>query len=308
MKGKYMRYRIFASSLIMIFAVLVLTMQVGAQDSTMVGWKRSLVTDFTITQASYSDSWSGGEAGSVNWVANLGGSAEKGLKPWFDFKTTLRLSFGQTLTQDAETKNWSKPKKSTDLIDWENVGSFTLHKWVDPYVAFRLESQFLDASNEAKKLYFTPIKLTESAGVKKNLYEQDKNFVSTRLGLALRQILRRSAGLSIDAILTTFDTTLIDGGFESVTDAEFHINDKLSYVGKLSLYKAFYFSEKDNVAGTSAEDDWKAVDVNWENSINAYLTKIITVKLYTQLLYDKEISAKGRFKETLGIGFVFRLI
>lgn len=287
---------------------LLVFASVSAQDSTLVGWKKSLMTDFTVTQASYSDSWTGGEASSVNWVANLNGSAEKGLKEWFDLKTTLRLSFGQTLTQDVETKNWSKPMKSTDLIDWENVGSFTLHKWVDPYIAFRVESQFLDASNEARKLFLTPIKLTESAGVMKKFYEQDKSFVSTRLGLALRQILRRTAGLSDDSILTTFDTTLIDGGLESVTDAEFHFNDKLSYIGKLTLYKAFYFSKKDDVAGTPAADDWQAVDVNWENSINAYLTKIITVKLYTQLLYDKEVSKKGRFKETLGIGFVFRLM
>ena len=287
---------------------LLVFASVSAQDSTLVGWKKSLMTDFTVTQASYSDSWTGGEASSVNWVANLNGSAEKGLKEWFDLKTTLRLSFGQTLTQDVETKNWSKPMKSTDLIDWENVGSFTLHKWVDPYIAFRVESQFLDASNEARKLFLTPIKLTESAGVMKKFYEQDKSFVSTRLGLALRQILRRTAGLSDDSILTTFDTTLIDGGLESVTDAEFHFNDKLSYIGKLTLYKAVYFSKKDDVAGTPAADDWQAVDVNWENSINAYLTKIITVKLYTQLLYDKEVSKKGRFKETLGIGFVFRLM
>ena len=30
--------------------------------------------------------------------------------------------------------------------------------------------------------------------------------------------------------------------------------------------------------------------------------------LYTQLLYDKQVSRKGRIKETVGIGFVFKLI
>ena len=78
--------------------------------------------DITTTQTGYSNSWVGGEAGSINWVSNLNGSAEKQLHSKFNFKSTLKLSFGQTTTQDAETKDWSRPKKSTDLIDFENVG------------------------------------------------------------------------------------------------------------------------------------------------------------------------------------------
>ena len=68
-----------------------------------------------------------------------------------------------------------------------------------------------------------------------------------------------------------------------------------------------YFSEKDNVKGTEFEDYWKAVDVNWENIVNASISKIITVNFYTQFLYDKEVTKKGRFKQTLGIGFIFKL-
>jgi len=283
----------------------------SAQDDSTGGWQKSLTLDFTTTQASYSDSWSGGEAGSVNWVVNMNGTAEKAFSSKLDFKSTLRLSFGQTLTQNivtddqgVESKVWSKPKKSTDLIDWENVALFTLHKMVDPYVAFRLESQFLDASNEAKKLYFTPIKLTESAGLARKFYEKDKNFITSRLGVAMRQIMSRTAGVALDV----FDTTVTDAGLESVTDVEYHVGEKLSYIGKLTLFRALYNSEKDDLVGTVAEDYWKAIDVNWENSINAYFTKLVTVKLYTQLLYDKEVSAKGRFKQTLGIGLSYRFM
>jgi len=283
----------------------------SAQDDSTGGWQKSLTLDFTTTQASYSDSWSGGEAGSVNWAVNMNGTPEKAFSSKLDFKSTLRLSFGQTLTQNivtddqgVESKVWSKPKKSTDLIDWENVALFTLHKMVDPYVAFRLESQFLDASNEAKKLYFTPIKLTESAGLARKFYEKDKNFITSRLGVAMRQIMSRTAGVALDV----FDTTVTDAGLESVTDVEYHVGEKLSYIGKLTLFRALYNSEKDDLVGTVAEDYWKAIDVNWENSINAYFTKLVTVKLYTQLLYDKEVSAKGRFKQTLGIGLSYRFM
>ena len=309
--------------LVLFITVLTLTAASAQQTDTtkFIGWKKSLIADFTVTEASYSDSWTGGEAGSVNWVSNLNGSAEKQVQPWLNFKSTLRLSFGQTMTQEKYEvqvrdttdhvdslrseirKRWTRPQKSTDLIDWENVGRITKGWVVDPYAAFRLESQFLDATNAAKKLYFTPVKLTESAGAARKFYEKDKSFVTSRLGLALRQILKRTA----DTALTVWDTTLTDGGLESVTDAELHFNERLVYIGKLSLFKAFFFSQKDDFKGTSAEDYWKAIDVNWENTVNAFLTKVITVRLYTQLLYDKQISLKGRFKETLGIGFVFKL-
>jgi len=275
-------------------------------DTAHVGWKKSLVVDVTTTQTAYSDSWEGGESGAFSWVGNLNGAAERKLNDWFHLRSTLKLSFGQTVTQN-EDKSWNHPKKSTDLIDFENVGRFLLDAYVDPYVAFRVESQFLNSSFAAKKRNFTPTKLTESAGVTHRFYEKENDLITSRLGLALRQIFKRQ--VIIDSVLlTTEDSTLTDGGIESVTDVSLTLNHNMQYTGKLTLYKAFFFSGKDDVQGTPFEDDWKAVDVNWENIIAASLSKIITVNFYTQLLYDKEVSKKGRFKETLGIGFVFKMI
>lgn len=260
----------------------------------------------TATQTAYSDSWAGGEAGSFNWVGNMNGSAEKQFSSKFNFRSILKISFGQTYTQDAETKNWSKPVKSTDLIDWENLARFTLGKYVDPYAAIRVETQFQNAAMPQKKRYLTPFKLTESAGLSHEFYKQDKDQLLTRLGLAVRQIFTKD--IIDSATFETISRTATDGGLESVTDAAFTIGPNLKYTGKLTLYKAFFFSGKADVAGTAAEDDWQAVDINWENIINASITKIISVNFYAQLLYDKEISRKGRFKETLGLGFVFKLI
>ena len=300
--------------LVLSMAVLLLAFSAATaqDDSTYVGWKKSLIVDITTTQTSYSDSWVGGEAGSVNWVGNVNGLAMRQLKEWFELKSTLKMSFGQTIAQDAETKDWSKPRKSTDLIDWENVGLFTLHKYVDPYTAFRLETQFYDGRVADKKLYFSPLRFTESAGIARKFYTKKDDFVTSRMGLALRQILK-TAIVDIDStvsprVYTTADSTLTDGGLESVTDVSLTLSDKMRYTGKLTLYKAFFFSESDAVKGTVYEDDWKAVDVNWENIVSAQVSKIITVNLYTQLLYDKEISKKGRFKETVAIGFVFKMI
>jgi len=294
-------------TIVTIATVLALALTAAAADTTTVGWKKSLILDFTTTQTAYSDSWVGGEAGSLNWVSNMTGTAEKQMAPWLNYRSILKLSFGQTVTQDDSTKRWSKPKKSTDLIDWDNLGRLTLNSFVDPYLAFRLESQFAFKLSDDKTVYFSPVKLTESFGIARKFYSGAKtDVIISRLGFAFRQIITKQ--LVAGSTTETKSITANDGGIESVTDVQLTLNERLIYTGKLGLFKAVFFSEKDKFAGTPQADDWKAIDVNWENSVTAQLSKIITTKLYTQLLYDKQISRRGRIKETLGIGFLFKLI
>jgi hypothetical protein len=295
-----MRKNIFAFCFVAIIASAASAL--GA-DTTFVGWKKSLIVDVTTTQAAYSDSWVGGEAGSLNWVSNLNGAAEKQFAPWINFRSSLKLSFGQTVTQDDSTKKWSKPRKSTDLIDWDNLSRFTLHAFVDPYVAFRIQSQFSSVLSSNRIVYFSPMTLTESAGLARRFYTHGKDDqVTSRLGFGVRQTLKK---ILVGTVVV--DSTLNDGGIESVTDASLTLRSNLRYVGRLTLYKALYFSDKSKVAGTPFENDWKAVHVNWENLISASITRIVAVTFATQLLYDKPISYRARLKETVAFGFTFKL-
>jgi hypothetical protein len=268
-------------------------------------WSKSFDTDLTLTQNSYSDSWTGGEAGNISWVWNANGQFEKQASPKFKFRNTSKLSFGQTHIQDKETKDWAKPQKSTDLIDIENLGLFTLHKYVDPYVGLRFESQFLDASVPEVNLYFNPKKITESAGVARQFYKKEKDELLSRLGFAFRQIMTE---MVIDTLNEETETeTTNDGGIESVTDLKLTLSETLKFTSKLSLYKALFFSESDEIEGTLQADYWKAVDINWENRLAAAVSKYITVSLYIQLLYDKQIDKRGRLKETLSLGATYKL-
>ena len=63
--------------------LLAISTAAAQDDSVYAGWKKSLNVDLTTTQTGYSDSWTGGEAGSVNWVSNINGLASKQLKVWF---------------------------------------------------------------------------------------------------------------------------------------------------------------------------------------------------------------------------------
>jgi hypothetical protein len=268
-------------------------------------WQKYLDLNLTATQNSYSDNWAGGEAGNVSWVANANSGFEKQLSEKLNSKTTIKLAFGQTHTQDQETKKWAKPVKSTDLIDIETVARFTLHRWVDPYLSVWFVSQFLDASYPALKRYVNPKTIDESAGISRQFYKTEKSEISSRLGPYLRQIITE------DIVDTTLRRTEInstnDGGIESVTDVKLTLSDKISYTSQLTLHKPLSFSESGKLKGTSEEDYWKEVDVNWENTVSVSVARYVTVSLYIQLLYDKEIAKKGRFKETLSLGLTYKL-
>jgi hypothetical protein len=268
-------------------------------------WEKTLTFDLKLTQTAYSDSWKGGEAGNISWVSTLTGVLAKQVSPKFNNRTTIKLAFGQTHIQDKDTKNWEKPEKSTDQIDIENLSRLTLHGYVDPYFAVRLESQFLDASVDAVDRYFNPVLLTESFGVSRMFYKKDKKEVLSRLGFALKQTIN-SIIVDTAAGETDWDTRT-DGGIESVTDVIYQFTGNLEYIGKLSLYRAIYFSDKDELEGTPEEDYWKAIDVNWENTITASVAKYVSVSMYIQFLYDKQIDKRGRLKQTLGFGLTYKM-
>lgn len=293
--------------------LVILSSSSWAADSTVVGWKKTLAVDLTTSQTAYSNSWVGGEAGSLNWVSDLNGTAERQFNPIFNLRSILKLSFGQTVSQNETDKHWTKPRKATDLIDWDNLGRLTLQTFVDPYIAFRLQSQFTTELNPVHTVYLSPMTLTESFGIARKFWSRGKNdILISRLGFALREVMSKNLVVDSlhDSLTSTLDTNYntTDGGLESVTDAYVSFSERLIYTGKLTLYKAFFFSDKSKFAGTPQADDWKAIHVNWENGVTAQITKVVTTKLYVQLLYDKPISSRGRIKETLGLGFLFNLI
>lgn len=292
-----MRNLLFAIAMLLVIALFTAT--------SAEPWSKSLDLNFTMTQNSYSDSWTGGEAGSISWVSNANGVFQKQMSPKFNFKNTTKLSFGQTHIQDKDTKQWAKPVKSTDLIDIENLGKYTPGWLVDPYVSLRLETQFFDGSYSKIKRYFSPAKLTESAGLARTITKTPENEISTRLGFALRQIFTSIIIDTLDKKTETKSTN--DGGIESVTDMKFTLSKTLGFTSKLSLYKALFYSKSKDLRGTPQANYWKMVDVNWENQFSAAVAKYVTVSLYAQLLYDKEISKRGRFKETLALGLTYKM-
>ena len=265
-------------------------------------WKLSLDASIMLTQTGYSDNWTGGEAGSVTWASNINGIAEKQLHPKLLNKNTLKLAFGQTHTQEQDTKNWDHPQKSTDLIDFESTFRMTLDSFVEPIIAFRALSQFLDYGDPTQTKYINPAVLTETAGIAKVFIKEEKREFITRLTAGIRQHIDQKR-------VDPNPKVEQDVGFEFVADFKTPLaNDRIDYTSKLSVFQDFYYSEADRLKGLPQENDWKSPDINWENIFTASITKYLMVNLYTQLLYDKQIDKGGRFKQTLALGLTFKLL
>jgi len=272
-------------------------------------WTKTIEASLMTTQNAYSDSWSGGEMGSVSWAANLAASAQKQHTAKVNHRNTAKLAFGQTMSQEAETKRWRVPAKSTDLIDLESMLRLTLGLAVDPFVSARLETQFRDARDPENIRSFNPMIFTESFGAARSFFNDKTHELTMRLGIAAKEKVSRGEPIYDFLGQPTLGRKTItekSGGLEFVTEYKTPVfSDKVGYASKLSVYKAFYYSDAWKLEGLPNENYWKAPDFNWENGLNASISRYLMVSLAAQLLYDKEVDLRGRLKETLSLGLTY---
>ena len=260
------------------------------------GWELHSDMMVNLTQSAYSDNWAGSELSNITWVAASNSTAQKQLKEWLKNMTSLNLAFGQTHLQKESSSGenyWEAPDKSTDKIALESLLQFTLKAFVDPYVAGRLDSQFLDEKAGEETYWVNPMLFTESAGIMKTILDLEKTKLDVRMGGAVRE--------NVDRRL---DDVPIDGGVEGVANFK-HVFTALnaSYNSKLTAYQALFNSQSDELAN----EDWKALDYKWENLLSFKLWKLLGVNLTFDLIYDKEKAPEAQWKESLGLGLSYTL-
>ena len=299
-----------ARSLGAVLALLAAAPAAHAADPPRPGpWAYGILGGLTLNQSAFSDNWSGGDKGSINWVASANLEAKRQFSAKFNLANTLQLAYGETSTQrsdpsDPGRKVWSAPDKTSDLILFESIGRFTLQKVVDPYVGVRLDSQFLDESSPVGSLKLNPIKLTETAGVARVLHcgREDstgcKEEWIARGGFGFRQTIARAFTDATGDNTERFTTN--DGGLEFASTAKYPMaNDRIVYVGNLNVFYPVFYSLSDaltefdrlaQVADPGREavaDFWKSPDVNFQNTFTSSLTSWLNVSLFAQFVYDK---------------------
>jgi len=270
-------------------------------------WNLSADLNLTLTQNYYSNNWDGSETGSLTWQFNSNTLAEKQLKPWLNNRNTLKLFFGQTHTQDKETDKWKSPEKSTDLIDFESTYRFPVGVPVDPIVAVRVITQFIDQSDPAKDRWVNPMDITESVGIARVFIKEEKREWIARIGVGFSQNINRD---QLDPDTGIRETkTITSEGFEFVNDfTSPFAEEKILYTSKLTIFQSVFSSEEDKLKATPRKDDWKYPDVNFENIVSISLAKYLILNFYVQILYDREISQAGRLKQTMALGVTYTLL
>ncbi len=308
-------------------------------------WMFGELLSLNLSQSTFSNNWAGGDRGSIVWVLGSLSSAERQFNTRFNSSTTLQLAYGQTTRQVDDPANpgrrtWDAPDKTTDQVLLESVGRFTLDTYVDPYFAVRAETQFQDQSSPFGTLNFNPVRLKETAGIARVLVKEEDRETITRLGFGFRQVIGRTLLSGAPRVIE--HATTRDGGFEWQTNVKQPLlQKKVLYTSVLLVFQPVFYSlaqsledlDRDaRLAGLPHEavkDRWRATNVNFQNTFAAQITKGISVNLYAEFQYtklggalkldpatpvadrlaevDRNTRKAGQFKETLALGFSYRL-
>lgn len=273
-----------------VLSLLCVAASVGATES-----EKSADLGLVINQSGYSSSWDGDELGTLNWTITADIATKRPLNESTIWQNQIKLAYGKTSNEeraDDGGKDWTDAEKTTDRVFWESLLKFAEGNYVNPYAAVTWESQFHDADDNV----FNPSLLVESAGLGRTLLENERTEVFTRLGVAYRQRFQKGADTATDA------------GLDWVTDVSHTFNDQLKGVSKLRVFQALTSSADDDIPEADpAKDYWKTVDVAWEATLSASVSKYIQTTLFWEVLYDKEIDTDARWREIFGVGVTYKL-
>lgn len=315
-----------------------------APDTT--GWKFQGVARVNMSQSAYSSNWMGGDQGNWVWVARFDGRAERQVSPSFNTLNQLVVAYGQTGRQNPDPLNpgqrvWDTPDKTTDQIEFESVGRFTLGRFADPYAALRMDTQFLDQSQPNGTLNLTPVRLKLSAGLAKVLLKNEDSEIISRFGLGAR-FTTGTAFTEAPPSTATEGYSNTDAGIEFVNTAVMPLlAKKVLYKGTLSFFQPFSYSQADKLDEYDAialafdpghnaiTDYWRVADINFENNFAAKITENLGVELMAQVIYNKfdstgnidvtsppdvlvpqtqrNVRLAGQFRQTLALSLSYRI-
>jgi hypothetical protein len=262
-----------------------------APDSSRWGWKHSIVSGLNLTQVSIKD-WAQGGENALAWTVRLDGLSRLN-DTSFVWGNSYKMSYGQAKIGRETTR------KTEDRLELESVFTYKLGTDVNPYLGATLKTQFaegvmIDANGIATPIskFFDPAYLTQSAG----FGYRPSPAIKIRLGAALREIITSTYTIYANDPSTPVDQrvkTRVDGGVESVTDAELKLDDNLLFRSKLELF--------------TPVRRIREVTMRMDNTVTANVSKYVVVILNVQLISDPNTSTRMQEKEVLALGLSFTI-
>ena len=269
---------------------IILFIKLNAQvDSTDRMWTYSLATGVNISQIALSN-WSQGGDNAISWVFTVGGNANYKYLPW-NFINSLKIAYGRT-------KLGSNDYRTNDNeLYLETVLSYSIGWVVDPFISNSIRTS-VSTGYDYKAIptvsiadFFDPGYVTQSIGF---TYNKSK-IITTRLGFAFQEIFTNRYRNFSDDLKTNdkIEAFRFDTGIESVTNADFTIDDNVLLTSMLRLFSAF-----------RELDVW---DVRWDNTLTAKISKYFAVNFNILTVYEKRQSPKTQLKEGLQLGITYSI-
>jgi len=248
------------------------------------GWKNNLVSGLTMTQVAFTDWAQGGESALSYTISAAGRSVDE--ESTTNWTTIYKFAFGQTRLGNEGLR------KADDMIDLSSVLTYKLDSYVNPYISATLKTQFAagyvyDAHGIGNPVsqFFDPAYITQTAGAG----FQPLREIKTRLGLGLREIITNQ----FRQYTTDNEKVSVDGGFESVIEINWHLDENVLFTTQLSLFEPFKTMD--------------VVVVRDNSSITARVSKYITTILNVQLINEKHVDPRTQVKEGLALGLSYTL-
>ena len=192
---------------------------------------------------------------------------------------------------------WDRPEKNDDQILLESTGRWGKHS-LSPYLQFRFESQFWDKSDPRGDFKFNPLRFNEAAGITKVFQKTEKTEILTRLGFSMRQNVAKTFQDLLGNESAT--TSTLDGGLEWQSVANFPFSqDRFTLNSRLVVFVPLLYSAKSDLtrfdqdlADSGMTQDaianyWKTPSADWQNTLTAKITNVLSVNLFFQLVYEK---------------------
>ncbi len=256
----------------------------GQPAGTTHVWRHDILGTLNLTQASFSN-WQQGGQNSLAWRVQLNTQSTYD-SPTLNWTTTGKFEIGFTKVEGQGLR------KSTDQINLKTVVTRTLSA-LNPFFSLTMLTQFADGfqydeagvGTQVSK-FLDPGYFTESLGVR---YAPTERF-NTRLGASLKQTVTRDfpAPYADDPATPQLEKVRFEGGVSSVTYLELALHENIAFTASLDLFS-----------------DLKAlnrVDVFWENALVMKVSRLISVTVNADVLYDRDISRQAQVRQSLGIG------
>lgn len=269
--------------LYVVAAILLIASTSNAQSDTS-SWKKGGLSSVGLSQSSFTN-WAAGGISNTNitGLISLYANRKKAESNW---ENNLDLGFG---TQKIESADF---RKSEDRIELNSKYGRKINDKLNYSALLNFRSQFAQGFNytDTSVIYVSNI--------------MAPSFTTFSVGLDYRPM----EGLSIyfspltGKITTVLDDQLSAQGAYGV-DSGKKVRFELGALASIKFQKIF----KNNIQLKSKADffgnfeDVQAIDINWENIFAYQITKLLTVSLTSNLLYDQDILIVKRVEESPGV-------